>query len=388
MIIEIRGTGSHNKGAEMMLLTILQQLPKDKRDIKFTVAPRIGSCEYSFYSKLSLYPKVWLEYKGFQFGVFGKFLPQKIRQMYGLIIDEEVDVVLDASGFAYGEQWGVYPSKMMAKYIKQWKNRGKKVILMPQAFGPFRNKSIKPYIREIIENADLVYARDEYSYQELMNICPDAKNIKIAPDFTILLKGEIPSYFDRDKHQICIIPNKRMLDKMNDSIQYINVLTKSINYIQKNILNPFFLIQGGKKDLELAKEINNRLETKIPIINEENPIYIKGIIQSSLGLVGSRFHSIASALYAAKVAIGTGWTHKYEYLYREFDFVEGFINLKIEDEKLYKTLGLFIDENKREYIREKLIVKSKDIEKQAIQMFDEIKTIIGFKNENSAHSRR
>jgi colanic acid/amylovoran biosynthesis protein len=276
----------------------------------------------------------------------------------------------------------------MAEYVKRWKKKGKKIIFMPQAFGPFRSKNNRKYMKEIIENSDLIYARDDYSYEALTDILNNARNVKKAPDFTILLKGEIPSYFDRDKHQICIIPNKRMLDKMNDSTQYINVLTKSINYIQKNILNPFFLIQGGKEDLELAREINKRLETKIPIINEENPIYVKGIIQNSLGLVGSRFHSIASALYAAKVAIGTGWTHKYEYLYKEFDFVEGFINLKIEDEKLYKTLGLFIDENKREYIREKLIVKSKDIEKQAIQMFDEIKTIVGFKNENSAHSRR
>jgi len=110
VIIEIKGAGSQNKGAEMMLLTILQELKKTSSEIKFTVTPCIGVCEYGFFSKYGLYPKVWLSFKGFQFGRLGRFIPKKIRTMYGLITNDEIDVVLDASGFAYSDQWGEYPA--------------------------------------------------------------------------------------------------------------------------------------------------------------------------------------------------------------------------------------------------------------------------------------
>ena len=144
MIIEIRGTGSHNKGSEMMLLTILEQL-KDQ-NIKFVITPQLGSCEYAFYSRLGLYPKIWFRYKGFQFGKFGKFIPKKLRDLYGMVIDEEIDMILDASGFAYSSHWGDYPTKIMAEESKRWKKMGKKIILMPQAFGPFENDTIKQYM--------------------------------------------------------------------------------------------------------------------------------------------------------------------------------------------------------------------------------------------------
>lgn len=40
-------------------------------------------------------------------------------------------------------QWGPKSSEAMAKLPKRWKRQGKKTILLPQAFGPFENKSVK-----------------------------------------------------------------------------------------------------------------------------------------------------------------------------------------------------------------------------------------------------
>ncbi len=376
MIVEIRGTGKHNKGAEMMLLTILQELRKIDKDFQFTIPPLPKVCEYAFYSNLGLYPKAWLEYKGFQFARFAEILPKKIRKMYGLVLDSEVDVILDASGFAYSDQWGEHDPKMMAKYAKKWKKEGKKVIFMPQAFGPFKNKNNIINMKKVIYNSDLIYARDEFSYEALLEIENNTKKIKLAPDFTSLFNGGLPKYFDKEKHQVCIVPNKRMIDKNNNSSNYLILLIKSIKYLQFNGLTPFFLIHGGEEDLALAHEINMQLEDKIDIINEENPYYIKGIIKESLGLVGSRFHSIASALYSGTIAIGTGWSHKYEYLFDGLGFHEGLINLDISDEKLYETLDLFIDPIKRDEISKVLTSHTTKQKKLSIQMFKDISEII------------
>lgn len=377
MIVEIRGAGNRNKGAEMMLLTIIQELSKDSSDIKFVVAPGIGSCEYAFYSKLGLFPKLWLEYKGFQLGYLGGLFPEKIRQMYGLVLDKEIDVVLDASGFAYSDQWGGYPAKMMAKYTKKWKAQGKKVVLMPQAFGPFERKSTRRHVKEIIKNADLIYARDNFSYRALLDIENDIQKIRLSPDFTVLLEGKTPAYFNKDKYQICVVPNKRMIDKGKDPSRYLGTLIKSISYIQNSGLTPFFLIYGGKEDLELADEINSRLKSKLLIINEENPVYIKGIIGESSGVIGSRFHCVANALCLGTVAVGTGWSHKYKYLFDEFEFSEGLIDPDASDERLFEKLGMLIDKNIREEKRKHLLIKSRLLEQQALQMFREVKELTG-----------
>ncbi len=362
MIVEIKGTGSHNKGSEMMLLTILQEL-KDS-SIKFCVAANY-QCKYECYSKYELYPKLWLKAKGIQLGLFGKFIPKRLRDIFGIIIDEDVDIILDASGFAYSSQWGIEPTKEMAKNTVRWKKQNKKIILLPQAFGYFEDKKIKKYMKIIIENSNLIFARDKKSYNELMKIKKSSK-ILLYPDFTNLFKGKKPTYWNQDL-EICIVPNKRMKDKKKDSDNYENFLANVIQYFQTNSLKPFFLIHGGHEDEELAKKINSILEKEILIINEENPFFIKGIIANSKGMVGSRFHSLVSALSSNVIAIGTGWSHKYEYLFREYDFEDGFVDVNINFDNVKKRLDLIIKKDKN--ILKKLKINNERLKNRSKEMF-------------------
>ncbi len=151
MIIEIKGTNSVNKGAEMMLLTTLEEL-RDK-NIKFTAVPQKVFFEYSFYSKLGIYPKLWKRYKGISLDKIGKLTPKYIRDLFGLVLDKEVNIILDVSGFAYSSQWGDAPAEAMAKQSKYWKLKKKKIILLPQAFGPFKTDKIKSSMKDIINNS-------------------------------------------------------------------------------------------------------------------------------------------------------------------------------------------------------------------------------------------
>jgi colanic acid/amylovoran biosynthesis protein len=372
MIIEIRGVGSHNKGAEMMLLTILQEL--NNESIKFSVMPKRNRCEYDFYSRLGIYPKVWFKYKVFNLNYLGKFIPKKIRKLYGLVLDDEIDVILDASGFSYSDQWGERPAKLMAESIRRWKKNRKSIIFMPQSFGPFKNQKIRNYMKEIIEKSDLIYARDDFSLWSLTDIIKNASNIKKSPDFTILFNGITPEYFDK-RYQICVIPNIRMIDKRHDSKDYFLVLIRIIEYLQKKALTPFFLIHG-QEDISLVNEINNRLKIKIPIINEMDPRFIKGIIKECKGVIGSRFHALASALYYGVSTIGIGWSHKYRYLFEDFNFGEGLIEPTITDEKLYEILDNFLDEKEMKKRNKKFLLVAQTIKQQAILMFEEIKKFL------------
>jgi len=296
------------------------------------------------------------------------------------VLDNETDVVLDASGFAYSDQWGEYPARAMAHCTEKWKKMGKKVIMMPQAFGPFKNRSIILHMRRIIENADLIFARDDFSLKALLKIENNPGKIKSSPDFTILLTGVRPEYFDPEIHQICIVPNQRMMDKTKSPNQYLSMLMKAIRCVQRRCLKPFFLIHGGEEDLNLANKINMRLPGQIPIIREDDPLRTKGIIQNSLGLIGSRYHALASALSSGVVAVGTGWSHKYEHLFRDMGFFEGLLRSDLPDEELYRKLDTLLDKEKREIHSARLIKRAKKQSEKSKEMFRVLKATIGIYN--------
>jgi polysaccharide pyruvyl transferase WcaK-like protein len=375
MVIEIKGTGSHNKGAEMMLLTVLQQFERHK-EVKFTVAPQECSCEYPFFARLGLYPKSSISYKGFPLGHLACVIPPRIRRRYGLILDREIDVVLDASGFAYSSYWGEHPTKLMAKQTGRWKKQQTKICLLPQAFGPFTTNKIRRNMRRIISNSDLIYARDRDSEVALRSLF-DSDKIKLMPDFTSLFKGQTPAYFDRERHHICMVPNKRMIDKGACPKKYVELFARIIEFFRRHDCVPFWLIHGGSEDVELALRINTMLQPGIEMIYEENPYLVKGIIQQSVCLVGSRYHSLASAMYSGTVALGTGWGHKYRHLFSAFDFSQGLIDLDISENELYSKLDCILDQNKREKIGEVLKRRTQEQQSLSFRMFDEIKELIG-----------
>jgi len=370
MIIEIKGVGCHNKGAEMMMLTIKEQLSND--NIIFTV-PANSDCPYTCYSKYGFYPKIWFKYKKIDFGKIANLIPKRIRHIYGFIVDKEVDIILDASGFAYSSQWGLFPTQEMAQNTAYWKKKGKKIILLPQAFGPFNDARIKHYMKRIIDNTDLIFARDIESYKTLKEIKDDNK-IKLYPDFTNLFKGMLPDYWSGDL-EIAIVPNMRMKDKREDLNKYEMLFKEIIEYFQKSGNKPFFLIFGGKEDQILASNINNLLNQAIPVISEENPYYIKGIISKSKGVVGSRFHSLASALSSNVVAIGTGWSHKYQYLFKDYEFEEGLIDMGMDFEEIQKRLDLIINQDSK--VINKIAIKNIILFKKSEKMFTLLKKELG-----------
>ena len=378
MIIEIRGVQFFNKGAELMLHAILDSLKKRLSKVKFTIAPNLDNCKFEEITRLGIYPKVWLEKFRIQWGYLADLVPNKFRRTYGLVADSEVDVIIDASGFAYGDQWGPTPTMLLAKYIKKWKKQGKKVILLPQAFGPFSTPKICKAFTNIIECADLIYAREDVSYKHLVQLNGKNNKIKISPDFTNLIPGIVPKYFDKRKHQFCIVPNKRMIDKtsVKDSSLYANFISECINILLKRNIQPFFLIHGGKEDGELICTILNKLGKHIEIFSENNVHYIKGIIGASVGLIGSRYHSIVSALSQGVPTLGTGWSHKYQTLFNEYDFEEGLIPLDTSMDDLEKKIDMIVSVKSSEAIKNKLLMNSKKQKKLALKMWDEVTELI------------
>src|SRR5690606_11778492 len=101
----------------------------------------------------------------------GEFIPKSIRRGMGFVLEREIDVILEGSGFAYGDFFGAHKAEIkMLNHFPKWKSHGIKVIMLPQAFGPFSDEKIRNNMRNILRNSDLVFARDPYSYDYLIDL--------------------------------------------------------------------------------------------------------------------------------------------------------------------------------------------------------------------------
>lgn len=309
-----------------------------------------------------------------------KFIPGFIRRKLRIILDKEIDVVLDASGFAFGDQWGTKKAdKRLGSKISSWHEEGKKVILLPQAFGPFKNTALKAVMKKIIANADLIFAREKQSYEYLKGIS-EKDNIIQAPDFTNLFKGRVPVNFDTANRQVAIIPNYKMIEMKGDQGNlYIDFFHLAINKINTIGLKPYFLIHEGERDIEIAKKVNALLEKPLEIIINPDPLVIKGIISTAFFIVCSRFHGVVSALSQGVPCISTSWSHKYEMLHQEYDFEDGLLKNIGDQEAIEQKITKLSDPETNKTISEKLLLNSSKQKERSAEMWQTLFKVINGK---------
>jgi colanic acid/amylovoran biosynthesis protein len=356
MMIEIRRAQFVNKGAELMLHAILRKVSGEIPAAKFVMAPDLLFAPYNKRAVLGLYQKSWYQRYGVQWGHLGSLLPKKLRIMYGIVLDSEINVVLDAAGFSYSDQWGPASTIALAKAIMRWKRRGTKVVLLPQAFGPFTSSVIRDAIKVVADQADLIFARERESYAHLVSVVGERPNIKIAPDFTNLLEGVAPEGFDKQKNRFCIVPNCRMIDKTSseESTAYVPFLITCTKSLLERGAKPFILVHEGEDDFMLARRITDALDARIEIVRETDPLKIKGILGACDGSIGSRFHGLVSALSQAVPSLATGWSHKYKMLFEDYGFPDGLIAANASQAEIDKALSTIVDEGKRPILIERL----------------------------------
>ena len=347
LTIEIQKAGFINKGAELMLLSAVDKLRERYPNIRLTMETtnKDGEQPYARVLELNIFPKAHLTIKKKDLSTLFNYVPSRILERYGLVKDNEADILLDAAGFAYSSQWGdIHVTRLLNK-IQKLKRNNTKIILMPQAFGPFRSRRIKKDMYKVLSLVDVAFVRDSISYDNLVKLNHGKKefdNIYIFPDFTNLVTPIVPKYFDGNNKTICVVPNKRMIDmNTTNTGEYNTLMNKIIGKCMLFGVKPFILVHE-ENDRDLAEDLTKGY-SNVPIIVEDNPLLIKGIISKSSALIGSRYHSLVSGLSQGIPSIGTGWSHKYNELFRDYAFSEGLINLDISDRDLDKLLYKVLD---------------------------------------------
>ena len=314
LTVEIKGIGFPNKGAELMLVAIQQAFEAGGVNARFAMIP---NGDYDYRSTYRLYQITSVIRKGIDVGKIFNFLPNTLLAPFGMVRPRDVDVVIDASGFAYGDQWGGRKARNRLGHIAKLRKDGVKVILMPQALGPFDDADTRAAVKVILDNANLVYARDRDSLAYAKQIS-DASNIRLSADITNQIYGEPFAKFDPVQHQVCFIPNSKMLEKTDLGQTYVDLMVSMVKHAQQQNCKPYFLIHEGEADRQVARDILSRLDATIPVLEHIHPLKIKWIIGQSKVVISSRFHGLVSALSQGVPVIATGWSHKYQRLLEGF----------------------------------------------------------------------
>lgn len=364
-----------------MLQAVKQQINEWDENNVLAAHMRIGNVEKR--EKAGLKHLLWgtkrqkKSPKGILISAISNFVPKEIRTRNNWVTETEIDVIIDASGFAFSDQWGSTKIEIMAENCVRWKRQGKKIVLLPQAFGPFNDEKVRKAFIQLIDNVDLVFARDYKSYEYISQLDLPLDRVKVAPDFTNLLKPEEPEYISELIGRPCIVPNGRMLDKTSEqaSQAYLPFLETTLSYLEEKNLNPFILIHE-LNDIEIGEILQNRLGNKFQIVQDNNPLILKGILNNCSFTIGSRFHGLISALSQGTPAIGTGWSHKYQMLFKDYDCPNMLVSPTDASSKEYlEKLDSLIDEQKRHVLIRKLITAGNRQKKLAKEMWAEVQQI-------------
>lgn len=315
LTLEIHGTGTHNRGAELMAIAIAERMRSSFPGARVTVPRSFGRAEalkqHGFYWSSDFAG-------GRRSKLVGSLLRNSgpiARRAFGFVDPRDIDIVLDASGFAFSDQWGAWNAESLLAKMNRPVRKAQPLVLLPQALGPFNDPRVAHASRALFERAEIVCARDQQS-MKLAAAIIDPKKLRLYPDFTLGVKPELPGDLHLPESFCGIVPNYRMLDKSDAGGEYVALLKAAIAILDKSGLNPVFILHDAHEDRKVIRMASEHRD--ISVIAHDDPRVLKGILGRADFVIASRFHALVSALSQGVPCIGAGWSHKYQELFSDF----------------------------------------------------------------------
>lgn len=381
MRIVLNGVETNNKGAELMLYAILQEI--ERRFPSATVYMPIFSIRQGLdYVKTDLdirfIPNARILRLSYKFGLPG--ILRRLRLPYLWATDtsaiQDIDYFIDASGFAISDQWAPtrYTYSLWNNKLKGYYEQGSKIIFLPQAFGPIEKQWTKKLVSVLSEKSSLIYARERLSYRYLQSAGVDKNKLRMSTDFTSLVNGIIPQSYKNLFGAVAIIPNQKMIDSGTIELDgYLSNIKTIIDVVRQHGYKAYLLNHEGEEDEKLCHLIKNKVDV-IPIVSGLNALEVKGLISTAYLCVTSRFHGLASALNSCVPCLATGWSHKYEELYRDYDVDGCMLDVNAHND-MRRRVSRLLDETNNKNMREHLKARQPAIQNAARRMWDEIWSI-------------
>ena len=406
----IRGAGFQNKGAEAIACTVRDELKKRLGSCKFCIAllghEKELALSLGFDEVMTIREKAgkWQKCEQLVRSLFATpSLALDVIHNARAIADlsnmpEGLTAVIDISGYAYGDPWGDRCARFSYACTEYCRQRNVRYVFLPQAWGPFSNKSLAMYCRKMCPGA-WKYARDPQSARYLADLLgEDPASIPCVPDVAFRFAGdaldtshEVFAFLERSANIpiVAISPNMRVYERTrgkwadNDYVKVmaeiarhclargtrILLLPHEISISERSTYDDRFLCLLLDREL---KEFQSKVFSAVTPLSART---LKALVGRCSLLVGSRYHCIVAALSHRVPSVVIGWSHKYESLMRSVqldDFILDLANL--DGEAAVKKVGAAWDQ--RAQLKIVLEKRVGAIEKEVDALFDKVAGII------------
>ncbi len=394
LVVEIHGTGTHNRGAELMAIAIIEQLRQRYSDPLIVVGERFGTVEdlekYDLHTtweqpeKLHRYAYAILRrlVRGLPYigeskieKAYLRFTKRFSPKWSRMVDPSRIDIVIDASGFAFSDQCAPRNAHALVR-LMNGRRPGKPLLLLPQALGPFNMPIVANATQELVERAEFCMARDAVSLEEIKRLVPDSQQVFLFPDFTPLVDPippenaqQIPDDF------VAIVPNYRMLDKTDNPKVYLEFLANACNALKKAGQEVVFVVHDAKEDLKVMKLLEDEIGQPT-IFQHADPRVLKQVLGRASFVIGSRFHALVSSLSGSVPCIAAGWSHKYPELLKQFDCAELHLAELSDEQKLNELLTTLTTAESNQAIRRKIHAAVEKTKTRIQEMWDMVFVVL------------
>ena len=375
MKIVLTGVETNNKGAELMLYAILQEVERRHPNAEVYIEPEMNRQGLDYVHtkvKLHYWPKAEFVLKMHLKGIFSRLhLPMKVLRDTNAV---KADYVLDGSGFCFSDQckmWG-RKAEWWESLLKRQYEHGSKIVFLPQAFGPLEEKGTKEAVSILNKYSALIMPREKVSYDYLVRSgLVDMQKVKKYTDFTSLVDGVFPKQYERLKGGICIIPNMKMIEQNKISLEnYISLLSEIASLGAVSGRSVYLLNHEGERDEKLAYMCKEHMGNSIEVVTDLDALQVKGLISSAYIVVTSRFHGLASSLNSCVPSLATSWSHKYSELFRDYGMDESYVLPLNDNAAAVARVEEIMEKSKNAEVRELLGIKTKEIQTQTREMWE------------------
>lgn len=349
----VTGIQMRNKGSQAMFLSLchtLKSMFKDCEVIGFS--NKYDSPEQYNFKLLPFddYTRFALKYRLYNVPplvsastyVVGKL--RKSGKWRGAVSEMEsalrrADAILDASGYTLGSGWPKQSGRTLLQTIDLARRYKKKIILLPQSFGPFDwgEKDDAKFLEEVkrtLRYASKIYAREREGYECLTQL--GLNNVELSADM-VIRERMFPSASDilreHARREIEYPPDNSVGFIINQNVFRIGDAPAVLDLYARMIKE---LIDNGEKvcilntstaDTNRVRDVLDKVTDrhKVDVITGEysSPELIE-IISRFKYVVASRCHSVVFAYRSGVPAVILGWASKYvdlALLFQQQDYV-------------------------------------------------------------------
>ena len=282
----------------------------------------------------------------------------------------EMDFVVDITGGdSFSDIYGM--RRFILGFLHKWLMifLGKKLIFLPQTYGPFKKTLARVMAKYILKRASVVYSRDINSLEYVKNLLKnneDNEKFKCAPDVAFILDPREPEHLDvgplltrRNKNSIVIGVNisgllynggytkNNMFKLKTNYAQLVPEVIKSLLEDQRTLIllvPHVFPPEGYEVEsdphacMKVYEQFNKQYPGRIFLAGGHyNHNEIKFIIGLCDFFIGSRMHSCIAALSQMIPSVGLAYSKKFSGVFHSIDISDLAIDLRHETEETILT---------------------------------------------------